>query len=231
LVLSRARYEGEIQMLRRQLEACGIDACGVPSGQAGMPPPPPSQPEIPPHGQMIQGPPPQAGPPQQPPFLHGYPGPVSNGMGPPQSAAIPFAGAAQGMSHGQPVNVGDIDVDQIPKHHKKQGDDWVCVFSQNLPRNFDIDLVHTLTHDSVVCCVRFSADGKYVAAGCNKSAQIYDVQTGEKLCVLQDNSVDISGDLYIRSVCFSPDGRYLAAGAEDKLIRVSRKCISYSSKQ
>jgi hypothetical protein len=40
-------------------------------------------------------------------------------------------------------------------------------------------------------------EGKYVAAGCNKSAQIYDVQTGEKLCVLQDNSVDISGDLYI----------------------------------
>ena len=128
--------------------------------------------------------------------------------------------------HAQPPNVlGDINIDQIPQHYKKTADDWVCVFSQNVPRNLDIDLVHTLVHDSVVCCVRFSADGKYVATGCNKSAQIYDVQTGEKLCVLQDNSVDMSGDLYIRSVCFSPDGRYLATGAEDKLIRVSSPLV------
>ena len=85
----------------------------------------------------------------------------------------------------------------------------------------DVDLVHTLVHESVVCCVRFSADGKYVATGCNRSAQIYDVTSGEKVCVLQDENVDVTGDLYIRSVCFSPDGKYLATGAEDKLIRVS----------
>jgi WD40 repeat protein len=39
--------------------------------------------------------------------------------------------------------------------------------------------------------------------------------------VLDDTSVDKSGDLYIRSVCFSPDGKHLATGAEDKQIRVS----------
>lgn len=33
---------------------------------------------------------------------------------------------------------------------------------------------------SVVCCVRFSADGKYLATGCNRTAQIFDVKTGEK---------------------------------------------------
>jgi glucose repression regulatory protein TUP1 len=85
----------------------------------------------------------------------------------------------------------------------------------------DVDLVHTLEHHSVVCCVRFSQDGKYVATGCNRSAQIFDVQTGMKVTQLQDESVDRDGDLYIRSVCFSPDGRYLATGAEDKQIRVS----------
>lgn len=40
--------------------------------------------------------------------------------------------------------------------------------------------------------------------------------------VLQDDSVQKEGDLYIRSVCFSPDGKYLATGAEDKQIRVCR---------
>lgn len=93
----------------------------------------------------------------------------------------------------------------------------------------DVDLIHTLAHESVVCCVRFSMDGKYVATGCNKSAQIYDIHSGEKVCVLQDDNADTGGDLYIRSVCFSPDGKYLATGAEDKLIRVSTESLAPSS--
>ena len=92
-----------------------------------------------------------------------------------------------------------------------------------------------------MCCVRFSSDGKYLATGCNRTAQIYDTKTGLKTwwvffrpitwftktflffshdSVLADESAGKSGDLYIRSVCFSPDGKYLATGAEDKQIRV-----------
>src|SRR6185312_13077449 len=86
----------------------------------------------------------------------------------------------------------------------------------------DVNLLHNLVHESVVCCVRFSADGKYVATGCNRSAQIFDVRDGKKVCELQDDGVqDKDGDLYIRSVCFSPDGKLLATGAEDRRIRVS----------
>ena len=67
----------------------------------------------------------------------------------------------------------------------------------------DVSLVHTLAHErlvvlihrpphrnprandtlsvlSVVCCVHFSADGKYLATGCNRTAQIYDTETGAK---------------------------------------------------
>ena len=33
----------------------------------------------------------------------------------------------------------------------------------------------------VVCCVQFSMDGRYVATGCNRTAQIFDVQTGQKV--------------------------------------------------
>jgi len=68
--------------------------------------------------------------------------------------------------------------------------------------------------------VRFSADGKYLATGCNRTAQIYDTKTGAKTCVLSDEAAGKQGDLYIRSVCFSPDGKFLATGAEDKQIRI-----------
>lgn len=120
-----------------------------------------------------------------------------------------------------PNALGDLDPERLPKHIKKVKEDWWAIFNQSIPRVLDVDLVHTLQHESVACCVRFSHDGKYVATGCNWSAQIYDVTTGEKVCVLLDESIDLSGDMYIRSVCFSPDDKYLATGAGDKLIRVS----------
>ncbi|KOS15602.1 tup1-general transcription repressor [Malassezia pachydermatis] len=103
---------------------------------------------------------------------------------------------------------------------KKEGSDWVAVYNPHVPQVLDIDLVHTLAHESVVCCVRFSPDGKWVATGCNRCAQIYNTETGERTCVLQDEAPQDQGDLYIRSICFSPDGKYLATGAEDRLIRI-----------
>lgn len=180
----------------------------------------------------------------QPPQSTASPGPGRRGIGRPPpppvgpatpqiNTSMPFPGAAQSpqVSHPTPEHarpgprlppsLGDTDIEHLPPHAKKQGSDWHVVYNLQAPRSLDVDLVHTLDHTSVVCCVRFSHDGRYVATGCNRAAQIYDVQTGEKKCVLQDDTViDASGDLYIRSVCFSPDGKYLATGAEDKLIRV-----------
>ena len=184
-----------------------------------------------------QGPAPN-GFPGQPPSSTASPGPGKRGVGRPPAGGpatpqintpMPYGGpgaSPQVANHPTPdhrpmqpgplaVNnaLGDLDVERLPAHIRKIRDDWFVILNQ--------DLVHTLVHESVVCCVRFSTDGKYVATGCNRSAQIYDVSSGEKVCVLQDENVDVSGDLYIRSVCFSPDGKYLATGAEDKLIRVS----------
>jgi len=99
------------------------------------------------------------------------------------------------------------------------------VFNPRVMRRLDVELVHNLVHQSVVCCVRFSADGNYVATGCNRSAQIFDVKTGQQVCHLTDSSTNQDGDLYIRSVCFSPNGKFLATGAEDKIIRVSSHAI------
>jgi glucose repression regulatory protein TUP1 len=111
--------------------------------------------------------------------------------------------------------------EDLPPSQKREGSDWYAVFNPEVQRVLDVELVHHLNHDSVVCCVRFSRDGKYLATGCNRSAQIFDVTTGQNVATLQDENVDKDGDLYIRSVCFSPDGKYLATGAEDKQIRVS----------
>jgi glucose repression regulatory protein TUP1 len=120
------------------------------------------------------------------------------------------------------------DPADLPASQKREGSDWYAVFNPEVQRVLDVDLVHHLNHDSVVCCVRFSRDGKYLATGCNRSAQIFDVTTGQNVATLQDENVDKDGDLYIRSVCFSPDGKYLATGAEDKQIRVSNLRIPRS---
>lgn len=137
----------------------------------------------------------------------------------------PATGANSGQSAAENAimlgnNLGDLDIDKVPPELKKQKDDWFVLYNERAPRLLDVEMVQSLDHVSVVCCVRFSLDGKYVATGCNRSAQIFDVQTGRLICKLQDESVDRDGDLYIRSVCFSPDGQYLATGAEDKQIRV-----------
>lgn len=116
--------------------------------------------------------------------------------------------------------LGELEPDKLPPTQKKEGTDWYAVFNPEIPRVLDVELVHTLSHNSVVCCVKFSSDGKYVATGCNRSAQIFDVASGQLVTTLQDDTANKEGDLYIRSVCFSPDGKFLATGAEDRQIRV-----------
>jgi glucose repression regulatory protein TUP1 len=54
-------------------------------------------------------------------------------------------------------------------------------FNPKATRQLKVDLVHTLDHQSVVCCVNFSADGRYLAAGCNRATYIYDVATSQRV--------------------------------------------------
>jgi len=120
------------------------------------------------------------------------------------------------MNINMPPNLGLDKKDSGPEAN---GVDWIVGYNPGVQTNLNIDLAHNLEHSSVVCCVKFSNDGKTLATGCNKSAQIYDSETGEKLHTFTDESGK-DGDLYIRSVCFSPDNRLLAAGAEDKTVKI-----------
>ncbi|KAI9316074.1 WD40-repeat-containing domain protein [Dichotomocladium elegans] len=116
--------------------------------------------------------------------------------------------------------LADIDPETVPPNMKVEGRDWFALFNPKQPRYLKVELMQNLDHPSVVCCVKFSADGRWLAAGCNRVTYIYDAMTGQLATQLEDKSVQKEGDLYIRSVCFSPDGKFLATGAEDKKIRV-----------
>lgn len=171
--------------------------------------------------------------PRQPPGPPGQ-GPATPQQ--PQPIAYPDRGSPRALGRQTPPHqqlqipdvgnvLADLDPDSLPPHQKHEAQDWFAVFNPRIRRVLDVDILHSLVHESVVCCVRFSLDGRYIATGCNRSAQIFEVSTGRQVTKLQDETVDKDGDLYIRSVCFSPDGKYLATGAEDKQIRVSRPCM------
>ncbi|KAJ1728191.1 general transcription repressor, partial [Coemansia sp. Benny D160-2] len=149
--------------------------------------------------------------------------PPPQGMPPQQAAMVrrPSPPPARGAAMGKAVSqLADIDPDTVPANLKREGADWFVIFNPKIPRALNIEHVHTLDHTSVVCCVKFSNDGKYLATGCNRTTQVWSVATGAKECVLADETAAKNGDLYIRAVCFSPDGKYLVTGAEDKQIRI-----------
>jgi WD40 repeat protein len=141
----------------------------------------------------------------------------------PSSRADSEAGANVASETKTPEEARPEADDSDSESHVKEGDGWKAVFNKNVPRVLDVDLVHTLQHDSRVLCVRFSADGKYVATACKASAQIFDVINGEDVCVLREDSTTEDAAI-VYNVCFSPDGRYLVTGGEYKPIRV---CIGF----
>ncbi len=102
---------------------------------------------------------------------------------------------------------------------KAAGLDWLVVYNPKSSRELTIDLVATLQHDDVVCCLRFSPDGARLATGTNGAAAIFDARTGARLMLLADGAGKAS-ESYVRSVAFSPNGRLLATAAEDRVVRV-----------
>lgn len=109
-----------------------------------------------------------------PPINSHYAGPASaTGR---DSPAVPLHSAAAA----QEPKKEDHDAFEVTTT-KKEGSDWLTMFNPNVKRVVDVGLVHTLVHDSVVCCVQFSQDGKTLATGCNRNTTLYDTKTGAKI--------------------------------------------------
>ncbi|KAI9347401.1 WD40-repeat-containing domain protein [Zopfochytrium polystomum] len=109
---------------------------------------------------------------------------------------------------------------------RKDGPDWFAVCnpkSASLKRaRLNVDMLHNFEHSSVVCCVKFSADSRYLATGSNRTVRVYDVFTGKIVANLMAPETEPGPpqDRYVRSVCFSPNSLCLASGGEDQIIRI-----------
>lgn len=113
---------------------------------------------------------------------------------------------------------------------------WNCVYSSKSSGAYQdterpaAEMHQSMDHQSVVCCVRFSSDGSMMASGCHKTAQVFDVKTGERKFMVSrpagntsecSNSNNSEGeDAYVRAVCFSPDCTKLVAGMPQNTIRI-----------
>ncbi|KAH7103276.1 WD40-repeat-containing domain protein [Auriculariales sp. MPI-PUGE-AT-0066] len=133
-------------------------------------------------------------------------------------------------NHTLGIHLDELDPRSWPAEYRKSGHNWTALFNPNVPRQLDVSLSLTFTHGSTVRCVKFSADGRYLATGCGNAAHIYDMRTGEKTYVSVKPS-DLQNDSdYIDSVAWSPDGKYLATGGTDTVIRlwdIGRKRIRH----
>eukprot|EP00899_Mesostigma_viride_P004763 jgi/Mesvir1/14288/Mv09718-RA.6 len=63
------------------------------------------------------------------------------------------------------------------------GDGWSTYHNPACPqgRAAQIELQHSWDHPSIICCVRYSSDGRMVATGCNHEANVYNAITGKHL--------------------------------------------------
>ena len=102
--------------------------------------------------------------------------------------------------------------------------EWLVVYNPKIPRSLTIGLLHSFTHENVVCAVKFNPTGTLLATGSNKVIHLYDVKSGEKIATLVDEesskATSPEDERFIRSISFSPDGKLMAAGSEDQIIRV-----------
>lgn len=102
----------------------------------------------------------------------------TNGI-PNDARQIPVITSSPQQPQQTTVNLFDTRNENVVK---KEGNDWVVVFNPQVAAttNLNMSLYHNLDQESVVCCVKFSSCGRYLATGSNKQAIVFDVDSGKK---------------------------------------------------
>lgn len=135
---------------------------------------------------------------------------------------------ASSVSEGQTedISTSTATADTSNKNNRSKVK-WTITYTKKSPEfqeydRPDVEMLHTLDHHSVVCCVRFSADGSMMASGCHKTAQIFDVESSKEIFSVTRPELPSNSDgedAYVRAVCFSPNGKKLVAGMPQNIIR------------
>ncbi len=102
--------------------------------------------------------------------------------------------------------------------------DWLVVYNTGTnkeSRPININLMHSLVHDGVICAARFSPDSQFLALAGNRAVFSYNPHTGQRLATYVDPEMSgaPSEDMFYRTVAISPDQKLLLSGAEDCIIR------------
>ena len=106
---------------------------------------------------------------------------------------------------------------------------WCVILNRNLLRPICVSHVHTLEHLGRVNCATVSTDGKLIATGGDRSAQVFQLTSGDKIATFEESN--IFGRDYIAAtrqgrlcanwvVRFTPDGKFLLTAGNDGTIKV-----------
>lgn len=129
-------------------------------------------------------------------------------------------GAISDIATAAMASTGSIASSSTSTNATSAAYDWIVTYNPKAQqRLLSLDLLQSINFEGVVCCVRFSSSGAYLAASGNKLCAIYDAKSGMKLVSLPHDSTDGS-DLYVRSLTFNDSDTLFATGSEDNAIRV-----------
>ncbi|KAA8491760.1 General transcriptional corepressor tupA [Porphyridium purpureum] len=140
----------------------------------------------------------------------------------------------QGRSGGRK----SMDPQEIDAQQQQLRNDYSVVYENGVNSSMiSADAQFKLRHNNVICCVRYSWDGAYIATGSNWNAHLFDAAEGKLVCTFSErgdantnsniNAGDVGGsagankpDAYVRTICFTPDTRHLVSGGKDGMINV-----------
>ncbi|KAI6168460.1 WD40-repeat-containing domain protein [Pisolithus thermaeus] len=114
----------------------------------------------------------------------------------------------------------NLDPLTAPAYSVKEGGGWLAVFNPDAPRQMDVQLHRQYVHGGVVCCIKFSSDGRWLAVGTNNAVILYDITQDEKVTFSLTSDEGTGKPNHARSVTISPDSKFLVAGSEDNVIRI-----------